>query len=94
MHLRVERKRNADKNMIPNNPRSHGIQERRDKVLINGTWEKNQHWSNCLPVKYEGFVGLPNRDSALVVAVVIGMGYDIIENKNISTVGTGSEHDE
>ena len=57
-------------------------------------WKKNQHWSNCLPVKYEGFVGLPNRDSALVVAVVIGMGYDIIENKNISTVGTGSEHDE
>ena len=39
-------------------------------------------------------MGLPNRDSALVVAVVIGMGYDIIENKNISTVGTGSEHDE
>ena len=34
-HLRVERKRNADKNMIPNNPRSHGIQERRDKVLLN-----------------------------------------------------------
>ena len=39
-------------------------------------------------------MGLPNRDSALVVAVVIGMGYDIIENKNISTVGTGNEHDE
>ena len=39
-------------------------------------------------------MGLPNRDSALVVAVVIGMGYEIIENKNTSTVGTGSEHDE
>ena len=54
---------------------------------------KNQHWSNCLPVKTEGFVGLPNRDSALVVAVVIGMEYDIIEN-NISTVGMDNEHDE
>ena len=80
--------------MIPNNPRSHGIQERRDKVLINGTWEKNQHWSNCLPVKYEGFVGQPNRDSALVVVVVIGVGYEIIENKNTSTVGMDNEHDE
>ena len=39
-------------------------------------------------------MGLPNRDSALVVAVVIGMGYDIIENKNISTVGMDNEHDE
>ena len=57
-------------------------------------WKKNQHWSNCLPVKYEGFVGLPNRDSALVVVVVIGMGYEIIENKNISTVGMDNEHDE
>ena len=56
--------------------------------------KKNQHWSNCLPVKYEGFVGLPNRDSALVVVVVIGMGYEIIENKNISTVGMDNEHDE
>ena len=56
-------------------------------------WE-NQHWSNCLPVKYEGYVGLPNRDSAHVVVVVIGVGYEIIENKNISTVGMGSEHDE
>ena len=80
--------------MIPSDPRSHGIQERRDKVLINGTWEKNQHWSNCLPVKSEGFVGLPNRDSALVVVVVIGMGYEIIENKNTSTVGMDNEHDE
>ena len=39
-------------------------------------------------------MGLPNRDSALVVAVVIGMGYGIIENKNISTVGTDNEGDE
>ena len=80
--------------MIPNNPRSHAIQERRGKVLLNTILEKNQHWSNCLPVKSEGFVGLPNRDSALVVAVVIGMRYEIIENKNISTVGMGNEHDE
>ena len=39
-------------------------------------------------------MGLPNRDSAHVIAVVIGVGYEIIENKNTSTVGTGSEHDE
>ena len=50
--------------------------------------------SNCLPVKSVGFVGFLFWDSALVVAVVIGMGYEIIENKNISTVGTGSGHDE
>ena len=81
-------------NMIPSNLQSHGIQERRGKILLNTILEKNQHWSNCLPVKYEGFVGLPNRDSALVVAVVIGMGYEIIENKNISTVGMDNEHDE
>ena len=80
--------------MIPSDPQRRGIQERRGKVMLNTILEKNQHWSNCLPVKYEGFVGLPNRDSALVVAVVIGMGYAIIEHKNISTVGTGSEHDE
>ena len=40
MHLRVERKWNADKNMIRNNPRSHGIQERRDKVLLNTILEE------------------------------------------------------
>ena len=35
MHLRVERKRNADKNMIPSDPQRRGIQERRGKVLLN-----------------------------------------------------------
>ena len=39
-------------------------------------------------------MGLSNWDNALVVAVVIGMGYEIIENKNISTVGTDNEGDE
>ena len=80
--------------MIPSDPQRRGIQERRGKVLLNTILEKNQHWSNCLPVKSEGFVGLPIWDSALVVAVVIGMGYGIIENKNISTVGTDNEGDE
>ena len=64
------------------------------KYCSTALWEKEQGWSYCLPVKSEGFVGLSIWDNALVVVVVIGMGYEIIENKNTSTVGMDNEHDE